>query len=184
MLINWIQITANLSTSPETFFKYYLSTYGITNFAKFFNKCINCLFENDRMLSWAKLKDEHELVDDMFFPVCSVKTSKSCKIKDFNYSNLNEYNVYQNHHVTQEGRNLSLGKMSPKYMYFSLISNTVNAAISNRCFEFLFTNTTLDLSKTYLLPRLAVIDTTFGFFQNKILNNVLFLKKKKILLQQ
>ena len=120
----------------------------------------------------------------MFFPVFSVKTSKSCKIKDFNYSNLNEYNVYQNHHVTQEGRNLSLGKMSPKYMYFSLISNTVNAAISNRCFEFLFTNTTLDLSKTYLLPRLAVIDTTFGFFQHKILNNVLFLKKKKILLQQ
>ena len=64
-------------------------------------------------------------------------------------------------------------------MYFTLISNTVNARISSTYFKILFTNTTLDLSKIYLLPRVAVIDTTLGFLQHKILNNVLFLNKKQ-----
>ena len=60
-------------------------------------------------------------------------------------------------------------------MNFTLISNTVNAPISNTCFKILFTNSTLDLSKIYLLPHVAVIDTTMGFLQHKILNTVLFL---------
>ena len=87
--------------------------------------------------------------------------------------------MYQNHHVTQEGRILFLDKMSSKQMYFTLISNTVNARISNTYFKILFTNTTLDLSKIYLLSRVAVIDTTLGFLQHNILNNVLFLNKKQ-----
>ena len=91
--------------------KYHLSIYGIRNFAKFFNKCINYLshlFENDRIKSWTNLKDQHDLVDDIFFPVLQDKGN------NFNHSDLNENNVYQNHHVTQEGRNLSLDKMSSK----------------------------------------------------------------------
>ena len=61
---------------------YYPSIYGIRNFAKFFNKCINYLshlFENERNISWTNLKDEHDLVDDMFFPACSVKTSNPAR---------------------------------------------------------------------------------------------------------
>ena len=59
------------------------------------------LFENDRIKSWTNLKDQHDLVDDIFFPVLQDKGN------NFNH-------VYQNHHVTQEGRNLSLDKMSSK----------------------------------------------------------------------
>ena len=105
------------------------------------------LFENDRIKSWTNLKDQHDLVDDIFFPVLQDKGN------NFNH-------VYQNHHVTQEGRNLSLDKMSSKYIYFTLISNTVSAPISNTYFKTLFINSTPDLSKIYLLPHVAVIDTT------------------------
>ena len=42
----------------------------------------------------------------------------------------------------------------------------------------MFKNATLDWNKIYLSPRLATIDTTLRSFQNKILNNVLFLNKK------
>ena len=42
----------------------------------------------------------------------------------------------------------------------------------------MFENTTLDWNKIYLSPRLATIDTTLHSFQYKILNSLLFLKKK------
>ena len=42
----------------------------------------------------------------------------------------------------------------------------------------MFKNTTLDWNKIYLSPRLATTDTTLHSFQYKILNSLLFLKKK------
>ena len=42
----------------------------------------------------------------------------------------------------------------------------------------MFKNTTLDWNKIYLSPRLATTDTTLHSFQCKILNSLLFLKKK------
>ena len=66
------------------------------------------------------------------------------KGNNFNHNDLNKNHVYQNHHVTQEGRNLF----------------TVRAPISNTYFKTLFINSTPDLSKIYLLPHVTVIDTT------------------------
>ena len=42
----------------------------------------------------------------------------------------------------------------------------------------MFKNTTLDWNKIYLSPRLATTDTILHSFQYKILNSLLFLKKK------
>ena len=42
----------------------------------------------------------------------------------------------------------------------------------------MFKNTTLDWNKIYLSPHLATTDTTLHSFQYKILNSLLFLKKK------
>ena len=53
-------------------------------------------------------------------------------------------------------------------MYFTLFSNTVNAPFSNRYFKILFTNSTLDLSKIYLFPHVAIIGTTLGFLQGSL----------------
>ena len=100
------------------------------------------------------------------------------KKKYFDYSNINENNLCQNHHVIKGVRTLPLDKLSSKEIYSILISNIVNKPTSNIYFEKLFENTTLDWNKIYLSPRLATIDTTLRSFQNKILNNVLFLNKK------
>ena len=94
------------------------------------------------------------------------------------YSNISENDSCQNHHVIKGARILPLDKLSSKEIYSILISNIVNKPTSNIYFEKLFENTTLDWNKIYLSPRLAAIDTTLRSFQDKILNNVLFLTKK------
>ena len=98
--------------------------------------------------------------------------------KVFDYNDINENDLFQNHHVIKRARILSLEKLFSKEIYSILISNIVNKPTSNIYFEKLFENTTLDWNKIYLSPRLAAIDTTLRSFQDKILNNVLFLTKK------
>lgn len=63
------------------------------------------------------------------------------------YSDVNESNVYQNHHVIKRVGILSLKKLSFKDIYLILILNTANKPTSS---IYLLENTTLDLSKIYL----------------------------------
>ena len=96
----------------------------------------------------------------------------------FDYSDINENHLCQNHHVIKGTRSLPIDKLSSKEIYSILISNTVNKPTSNIYFEKLFENTSLDWNKIYLSPRLATIDTPLCSFQYKIFNKVLFLNKK------
>ena len=96
----------------------------------------------------------------------------------FDYSDINENDLCQNHHVIEGARIIPPDKLSSKEIYSILISNIVNKPTLNIHFEKLFQNTTLDWNKIYLSPLLATIDTTLRSFQYKILNNVLFLNKK------
>ena len=97
----------------------------------------------------------------------------------FDYNDVTENDMCQNHHVIKGARILPLDKLSSKEIYSVVISNIVNKPTPNIYFEKLFENTTLDWNKIYLSPRLATIDTTLRSFQYKILNNVLFLNKKQ-----
>ena len=113
----------------------------------------------------------------------SIETFNSTEMEKnffFDYNDINENDLCQNHHLIKGDRILPLGKLSSKEIYSILISNIINKATLNIYFEKLFENTTLDWNKIYLLPSLATIDTTLRSFQYKILNNVLFLKKKTI----
>ena len=49
----------------------------------------------------------------------------------FDYSDINEKHLYQNHHVIKGVRIFSLGKLSSKEIYSILVSNTVNKQTSN-----------------------------------------------------
>ena len=95
----------------------------------------------------------------------------------FDYSDINENDLCQNHHVIEGARIIPLDKLSSKGIYSILISNIVNKPTSNIYFEKQSQNTTLDWNKIYLPPLLATIDTTLRSFQYEILNNVLFLNK-------
>ena len=98
--------------------------------------------------------------------------------KVFDYNDINENDLFQNHHVIKRARILSLEKLFSKEIYSILISNIVNKPTSNIYFEKLFEDTTYDWNKIYLSPRLATIDTPLCSFQYKIFNKVLFLNKK------
>ena len=67
----------------------------------------------------------------------SAKTHNSHKMETLNstYSNVEEENWYQNHHVIKAARILSTDKLSSKEIYSILISNTVNKPASNICFK-------------------------------------------------
>ena len=94
------------------------------------------------------------------------------------YSYVYEKNLYQNHHVIKRARTFPTDKLSSKEIYSILISNIINKPTSNIYYEKFFENTTLDLSKIYLLSCLAAIDNNLCFVQYKIAKNVLFLNKK------
>ena len=116
----------------------------------------------------------------MFFQWAQLKHAIPPRWKKiiFDYSDINENDLCQNHRVVKRARILPLDKLSSKEIYSILISNNVSKPTSNNYFEKLFENTTLDWNKVYLSPRLANIDTTLRPFRYKILNNVLFLHKK------
>ena len=116
----------------------------------------------------------------MFFRWAQLKHAIPTRWKTLisNYSDTEEENLCQNHHIIKGARIFSADKLSPKEIYSVLISNIVNKPTSNTYFEKLFENTTLDLSKIYLLPPLATIDITLDSFQYNILNNILFHNKK------
>ena len=190
MLNRWSQ---SLSGSPETFsqipsqflwFNKYIQIEGtVIHFPKFSNKGINFLsqlFENGRIISWINLKDRYELTNNMFFQWAQLKYAIPPRWKKiiFDYNDINENDLCQNHHVIKGARILPLDKLSSKEIYSILISNIVNKPTLNIHFEKLFQNTTLDWNKIYLSPLLATIDTTLRSFQYKILNNVFFLNKK------
>ena len=120
----------------------------------------------------------------MFFQWAQLKHAvpPSWKKITFDYSDINESDLCQNHHVIKGTRILPLDKLSSKEIYSILISSNVSKPTSNIYFEKLFEYATLDWNKIYLSPRLATIDTTLRSFQYKILNNVLFLNKNYTLL--
>ena len=96
------------------------------------------------------------------FSVGSSKTYNSYKMETLisNDSDIGNNNLCQNHHDNEGARIFPTNKLTFKETYSFLISNTVNKPTSNSYVKKLFENTTLDLSKIYLLLHLATIDTT------------------------
>ena len=70
----------------------------------------------------------------------SVKICNSSEMEKnfFDYSNIKENDVCQNHHVITGAKILPLNKLSSKEIYSILIRNIVNKPMSNIYFEKLF----------------------------------------------
>ena len=157
MVISWSQY---LSSLPETPFEILSQFFWYENYIKIEETVI--YFEQ---LSNKTIKFLSRLVSQRDQIKYTIPTK--WKILISNYSNISEKNLRQNYHVVKGARVLPTD-----------MSKIFNKPTSNIYFKKLFENTTLDWSKTYLLPRLATINTTLRVFQYKILNNILFLNKK------
>ena len=120
MLNSWSQ---SLSGSPEIssqissqflWFNKYIKIEGtVIHFPKFSNKGINFLsqlFENGRIISWINLKDRYELTNNMFFQWAQLKHPIPPRWKKiiFDYSEINENDLCQNHHVIKGDRILQI----------------------------------------------------------------------------
>ena len=81
----------------------------------------------------------------MFFQRAQLKYAipAICKKLIFDYSDINENDLYQSYHVIREARILSIDNLSSMEIYSIRISNTVNKPTSNIYFEKLFENTKL-----------------------------------------
>ena len=121
----------------------------------------------------------------MFFQWAQLKHAIPARWKKliFDYSDINENELYQNRHVVKGARILSLDKLSSKEIYSVLISNRVNKPTSNIYFEKLFENATLDWSKIYLSPRLATMTLSCFIFNIKFLIAYFFSVKNYTLLE-
>ena len=110
------------------------------HFPKFSNKGINFLsqlFENGRIISWINLKDRYELPSNMYFRRAQLKHVIPPKWKQiiFDYSDINENDLCQNHHLIKGARILPLDKLSSNKIYLILRSNIVNKPTSNIYFK-------------------------------------------------
>ena len=119
------------------------------------------------------------MIIEMFFQWAQLKHAVPPRWKKiiFDYSDINENDLCQNHHVIKGARTLPHDKLSSKEVYSILILNNVNKPPSKIYFEKLFENTTFDWNKIYLSPRLATIDTTLVLFNIKFLIMYFFLTR-------
>ena len=119
------------------------------------------------------------MIIEMFFQWAQLKHAIPSRWKKiiFDYSDINENDLCQNHHVIKGARILPHDKLSSKEVYSILILNIVNKSPSKIYFEKLFENTTFDWNKIYLSPRLTTIDTTLVLFNIKFLITYFFLTK-------
>ena len=72
---------------------------------------------------------------------------------------------------------LSLEQLTSKELYSILISKKTSIPTSQQYFDSLFPDSNLDWKLTFFLPREVSRSTSCRAFQNKILNNVLYLNK-------
>ena len=65
-------------------------------------------------MSWVNLKGRYELTNDMFFQWAQLKHAIPARQKKliFDYSDTNENDLYQTHHVNKGARILSINKLS------------------------------------------------------------------------
>ena len=82
----------------------------------------------------------------MFFHWAQLKHAIPPRWKQiiFNYSDIKESDLCQNHHVIKGARNLPRDKLFSQEIYSVFVSNIVIKPNSNIYFEKLFENTTLD----------------------------------------
>ena len=123
---------------------------------------------------------EYNLTNESYFQWLQLKHAILHKWKTIikqnpdNVSNL----LIQDHHLIKGARILTLKKLFSKELYSILIIKFTNKPSSNVFFDNIFPNIKFDWRKIYILPRITTIDTYLRSFQYKILNNILFLKKK------
>ena len=139
------------------------------------------LFKDDGVLKpWIELKQEFSLNNNLFFKwvqLCdSVPKNWKAILKASSESSDNL--IYMDHHLIKQNRLLCLQKLDSKELYSIATLHNSTVPTSQKYFDSIFSESSLDWNLIYVLPRLTTKDTQLRAFQYKILHNILYLNKK------
>ena len=83
-----------------------------------------------------------------------------------------------NHHLIKQKMLIGIGKLNSRQLYSLPVHTHLFTPTSQKYLNELLKTDSLDWKQIYILPRLETFDSYSRFFQNSILNNILYLNKK------
>ena len=154
------------------------------DFTDFSNKNINFVSdvvnENCNFRSWGTLKNEHHLINKLYFQwiqlihaiplIWKQKMKNSEKNVETNY-------VVQDHHPIKTARVIVLHKLTARELYSVLLLSSGNIPTSQKYYDKVLPNENFDRKKIYILPRVATINSFQHNFEYRTLHNILYLNK-------
>ena len=85
--------------------------------------------------------------------------------------------TFEGHHLIKNHQIYFLNKSNSKEIYNILIESTDSKPSAQIYYKNIFQNSNLDWKTIYMLPSIVTKDSRLQVFQNKLLNNVLYLNK-------
>ena len=85
------------------------------------------------------------------------------------------------HYLIKQNRLLCLQKLDSKELYSIATLHNSTVPTSQKYFDSIFSESSLDCNLIYVLPRLTTKDTQLRAFQYKILHNILYSNKKLLI---
>ena len=102
--------------------------------------------------------------------------------KELTENTINSQNLsYLNHHRIKSYQIYYIEKLTMKELYLISPQHETTTPISQKCFESMFRDLTLQWKHIYTLPRITTIDSKLWCFQYIILHNTLYLNEKLFL---
>ena len=102
--------------------------------------------------------------------------------KELTENTINSQNLsYLNHHRIKSYHIYYIEKLTMKELYLISPQHETTTPISQKCFESMFRDLTLQWKHIYTLPRITTIDSKLWCFQYIILHNTLYLNEKLFL---
>ena len=91
---------------------------------------------------------------------------------------------YLNHHLTKSNQIYSFEKLTAKELYLISLQQETTTPTSQKYFESMFWDLTLQWKNIYTPPLITTIDSKVQCFQCKVLDNTLYLNQKIFLFRK
>ena len=193
----WTKYYSNQPSLPSTIVSQYLwfnSFIKIDNkvvfHRKFSEKNINLvndlIKENGKLKTWEHITHECKIDKSLYFKwIQLVHAIPNHWKKKFTENTINSQNLsYLNHHFIKSNQIHSFEKLTAKELYLMSSQQETTTPTSQKYFESMFQDLTLQWKHIYTLPFIITIGSKLRCFQYKILRNDLYLIQKLFLFRK
>ena len=92
--------------------------------------------------------------------------------------------LYLNHHLIKRSQIHYVVRLTAKELYLKSVQQETITPTSQKYFESIFQDLTLQWKHIYTLPRITAIHSKLLYFQCKILHNIMYLNKRLFLFRK